>query len=424
MPNGEGDSFGVVLTMSIPLWGAFLWALIAFGLGWWVARRIPFRSKAPEDRLFGSLDRLAHSLESEQRAFVQQMGLLSERLMDLVSGSEVRLERLETRVAEELYRIRDENERVFESLRRTVDEKLETTLEARLGASFRLVSERLEEVHRGLGEMRTLAEGVGDLRRILLNVKRRGVLGEVQLENILADILLPEQYARDVRVNPRTEERVDFAVRLPAGTAGDGVWLPIDAKFPLADVEAYYAAEEAGDPEAMRRARRRFVERLRLEAQKIYGKYIIPPHTTDFAILFLPFESLYAEALREPGLLESLQREWRIVLVGPTTLAAILQSLSLGLRTVAIERRAGEIWELLRHVQADFSRFADLLARTRRKLDDALRAVDAADVERERLSRRLSSAFVEPEPHSKEMSDSGSASETMDSKSKEGAAEE
>ncbi|MBE3549816.1 MAG: DNA recombination protein RmuC [Brockia lithotrophica] len=382
MPDG-------VWGMHVPMGAVLVLVVVAFGLGWWAARRLSLGGRASEDRVFGTLDRLARSLESEQRTFVQQMGLLSERLMDLVAGSEGRLERLEARVAEELHRIRDENERTLESLRRTVDEKLETTLEARLGASFRLVSERLEEVHRGLGEMRALAEGVGDLRRILANVKRRGVLGEVQLENILADILLPEQYARDVRVNPNSEECVDFAVRLPGRTAGEGIWLPIDAKFPLADVEAYLAAEEAGDPEAVRRARRRFVERLRLEAQKVREKYIVPPHTTDFALLFLPFESLYAEALREPGLFETLQREWRVVLVGPTTLAAILHSLSLGLRTVAIERRAGEVWELLRRVQADFARFADLLSRTRRKLDEALRAVDAAELERERLSRRL-----------------------------------
>ncbi|MBS0212286.1 MAG: DNA recombination protein RmuC [Proteobacteria bacterium] len=287
----------------------------------------------------------------------------------------------------------------LEQMRATVDEKLQATLEARLGESFRQVSERLEQVHRGLGEMKSLAGGVDDLKRVLGNVKSRGVFGEAQLAGILEQILTPDQYAANVVVRPGSNERVEYAVRLPGadGKEGPPVWLPIDAKFPREDYEKLLKAQEDANAEQAASASAALERRLREEAKTIQSKYIDPPHTTDFAILFLPTEGLYAEALRRPGLVDALFREQRIVLAGPTTLAATLSSLRMGFRTLAIEQRSGEVWKLLGAVKTEFGKFGDVLDKVKKKLDEASGQIDATGVRSraiERKLRRVESASV------------------------------
>jgi DNA recombination protein RmuC len=276
-------------------------------------------------------------------------------------------------------------------MRRVVDEKLQTTLEKRLGDSFRQVSERLEQVYAGLGEMRTLAAGVGDLKKVLTNVKTRGTWGEIRLSHILEQILTPEQYAANVATRPGGSERVEFAIRLPGSDPGrEGVvWLPIDAKFPQEDYQRLLDAQEAADKAAAERALKGLEQRVKLEARAIREKYVEPPHTTDFAILFLPVEGLYAEVLRVPGLCDLLQREHRIVVAGPTTLAALLNSLQMGFRTLAIERRSSEVWDLLGVVKNEFAKFGETLAKTRKKLQEAASTIDQAEVRTRAIERSL-----------------------------------
>jgi DNA recombination protein RmuC len=276
-------------------------------------------------------------------------------------------------------------------MRQTVDEKLQTTLESRLGESFRLVSERLEAVHKGLGEMQSLASGVGDLKRVLGNVKSRGVWGEVQLAGILEQMLTPDQYEANVVVVPGSNERVEFAIRLPG--AGDRpdvpVRLPIDAKFPREDYERLLDAQDRADAEGAAAAGLALERRIRDEARVICQKYVAPPHTTDFALMFLPTEGLYAEVLRRPGLVDALQREQRVVLAGPTTLSAILNSLRMGFRTLAIEQRSSEVWQVLGAVKTEFGKFAGVLEKTRKKLSEATSVIDQADVRTRAIERKL-----------------------------------
>ncbi len=266
------------------------------------------------------------------------------------------------------------NEQKLEQMRITVDEKLQQTLEARLGESFKLVSERLEAVHKGLGDMQTLATGVGDLKRVLSNVKTRGVLGEYQLESLLEQILTPEQYAKNVKTKQGSNALVEFAVKLPGRTGNENsvVWLPIDSKFPKEAFELLTDAYDHGSPELIEEHRRSFAKGIRNCAQDICGKYIDAPNTTDFAILFLPFESLYAEVLRTPGLFESIQRECRIIITGPTTLSALLNSLQMGFRTLAIEKRSGEVWQLLSAVKTEFGNFSGLLDKASKNIQTGL----------------------------------------------------
>ncbi|HVX28584.1 MAG TPA: DNA recombination protein RmuC [Parafilimonas sp.] len=269
------------------------------------------------------------------------------------------------------------NEQKLEQMRITVDEKLQQTLEARLGESFKLVSERLEAVHKGLGDMQTLATGVGDLKRVLSNVKTRGVLGEYQLESLLEQILTPEQYAKNVKTKQGSNALVEFAVKLPGrsgneNSTGNPVWLPIDSKFPKEAFELLTDAYDHGSPELIEEHRRSFAKGIRNCAQDICGKYIDAPNTTDFAILFLPFESLYAEVLRTPGLFESIQRECRIIITGPTTLSALLNSLQMGFRTLAIEKRSGEVWQLLSAVKTEFGNFSGLLDKASKNIQTGL----------------------------------------------------
>ncbi len=296
---------------------------------------------------------------------------------------------LQERVARELHRMRQDTERRLEAIRQAVEERLQSTLETRLGESFRLVSERLEQVHRGLGEMQSLAGEVGDLKRVLTNVKTRGTFGEVQLGALIEQVLAPSQYERNVAPVPGGRERVEYAVRMPGREPGAHVYLPIDAKFPVEDYLRLQEAYEAGDPAGVEAARRALRARLEAEARRIRDKYLAPPHTTEVALLFLPAEGLYAEALRLDGLVERLQREMRVVLVGPTTLHAVLNSLQMGFRTLAIERRSGEVWELLGAVKTEFEKFGRALAEVRRKIQEAGNKIEASERRTRVMQRRL-----------------------------------
>lgn len=277
----------------------------------------------------------------------------------------------------------------LEEMRRTVDEKLQGTLEARLGESFRQVSERLEAVHRGLGEMQSLAAGVGDLKRVLGNVKARGIWGEMQLDALLGQILTPEQFLTNVATKPGSAERVEFAIRLPGHDKDMEVLLPIDAKFPREDYERLLDAADRADAEAVEAAAKALENRLKAFARDIRDKYLNPPQTTDFAIMFLPTEGLYAEALRRPGLVDLLQRDFRVIPAGPTTIAALLNSLQMGFRTLAIEQRSSEVWQLLGAVKTEFARYGEVLDKVQKKLVEASSQIDKVAVRRRAIDRQL-----------------------------------
>ncbi len=291
------------------------------------------------------------------------------------------------------------NEVKLDEMRATVDEKLQTTLEKRLGESFKQVSDRLESVHKGLGDMQQLATGVGDLKKVLSNVKTRGVMGEYQLANLLEQILTPDQYAKNQRTKIGSNASVEFAVKLPSGdNKEDILWLPVDSKFPKEDFEMLADAYEHGTSEQIEEARKSFVRGIKKCAQDICGKYIDPPNTTDFAILFLPFESLYAEVLRTPGLFESIKRDCNIVILGPTTLAAFLSSLQMGFRTLAIQKRSSEVWNLLSGVKKEFGLFGEVLVATKKKLDQASKDIDMAGVRSRAIERQLRDVQELPKP--------------------------
>ncbi|MBL0351893.1 MAG: DNA recombination protein RmuC [Dechloromonas sp.] len=311
-------------------------------------------------------------------------------------GLDERFERLRISVEGRLTAIQADNASKLEEMRRTVDEKLHATLEQRLGESFKLVSDRLEQVHRGLGEMQSLAAGVGDLKRVLSNVKTRGTWGEVQLAALLEQLLTADQFAANVATRPNSNERVDFAIRLPGKSDGVVVWLPIDAKFPVEDYQRLIDAQERGEMGLVEEASKAIEVRLKAEARSIHEKYVAPPHTTDFALLYLPTEGLYAEALRRPGLADTLQREWRVSLAGPTTLAALLNSLQMGFRTLAIEQRSAEVWAVLGAVKGEFGKFGEALAHTRKKLDEASNSISKAETRTRQLSRKLSEVEALP----------------------------
>ena len=339
-------------------------------------------------------ERLAQFTQATQAALAaastqqaEQAKATADRLAELAQRNDQRLDTLRT-----------ENAAKLEQMRSTVDEKLQKTLEERLGASFKQVSDRLEQVHKGLGEMQTLAIGVGDLKRVLTNVKSRGTWGEVQLGNLLADLLAPSQYAQNVATRPGSAERVEFAVRFPGrGEAGTACWLPIDAKFPLEDWQRLQEAVERADVAAVEAARRSLDAFFKAQAKTIRDKYVEPPHTTDFAILFVPTEGLFAEAVARPGLADALQRDFRVTLAGPTTLAAMLNSLQLGFRTLAIEKRSTEVWRVLGAVKTEFGRFGDLLAKTREKLDAVGRTLDDAGRKSTTIARKLRDVEALPE---------------------------
>ena len=343
---------------------AVVLALVA-AIGVWRPRR-------ETDRLVRQVEDSASRGRTEfQNLLVTQLQPLREELRQGRLDQGARLEGLQAHVQERLERISTSNELKLEEMRRTVDERLQATLEQRIGESFRLVSERLEMVQRGLGEMQALAQDVGGLKRALTNVKSRGILGEAQLGALLEQFLAPGQYSANVKVKPRSSEIVEYAVKLPGVQEGEHVWLPIDAKFPLEDYQRLGEAYELGDAAAVETAGKALEQRLLTQAREIRDKYISPPATTDFALLFLPFEGLFAEALRRPGLLERLQRECRVSLVGPTTLTAFLNSLQVGFRTLAITKRSAEVWKLLGTIKTEFGRFGEALQALDRKLDEA-----------------------------------------------------
>jgi DNA recombination protein RmuC len=293
--------------------------------------------------------------------------------------------------------LQSDNGARLEEMRKTVDEKLHATLETRLTESFRHVSDRLEKVHQGLGEMQQLAIGVGDLKRVLTNVKTRGTWGEVQLEMLLEQILTVEQYAKNVETIPGTGARVEFAIKLPgAAESGRPVWLPIDAKFPKEQYERLVDAADRADADGVLQAGRELERAVRLEAKTISEKYLAPPHTTDFAILFLPTEGLYAEVMRRPGLADDLQRQLRVSIAGPSTLAAILNSLQMGFRTLALEKRSSEVWQVLGAVKTEFGKFGDILNQTKVTLERAAKNIENAEVRSRQMVRKLKSVEALP----------------------------
>ncbi|RAU22869.1 DNA recombination protein RmuC [Paramagnetospirillum kuznetsovii] len=301
-------------------------------------------------------------------------------------------------VAEHLEKLRGENTAKLEQMRQTVDEKLQGTLEKRLGESFKLVSDRLEQVHKGLGEMQSLANGVGDLKRVLTNVKTRGTWGEVQLGNLLDQIFRPDQYMREANCKKGSLERVDYAIRLPGkGDHEPEVLLPIDSKFPNEDYERLQMAVERADPEAVEAAAKALETRVKQFARDIRDKYINPPTTTDFAILFLPTEGLYAEVLRRPGLMDMIQRDYKVVAAGPTTLGAILNAVQMGFKTMAIEKRSSEVWEILGAVKTEFGKYGDVLDKVQKKLQEASKTIDDVAVRKRAIDRQLRSVEAIPE---------------------------
>jgi len=338
-----------------------------------------------------ALAQQAQAAREAQDAALRAFGAdMAARLQALAEGNRLQLGEVRESVQSRLAALQEGNERKLEQMRATVDEKLHATLEQRLGESFRQVAERLEQVHKGLGEMQGLARDVGSLNRVLTNVKTRGIFGEVQLAALLEQVFTPEQYGTNVETVPGSGARVEFALRLPGrGEPGATVWLPIDAKFPREDYERLLDAQERADPAAVEAAARALELRLNTEARAIREKYLAAPHTTDFAILFLPTESLYAEALRRPGLVEAMQREHRVALTGPTTLLATLSSLQMGFRTLALEKRSAEVWQVLGAVKTEFAKFGEALAKTRKKLTEAASSIDAAEVRTRAMTRQL-----------------------------------
>lgn len=339
-------------------------------------------------------------------ALAQQLALLQKSLTDslalqvqgLSEANARRLAEMRVTMETQLAQLQHSNSTKLDEMRQTVDEKLQATLQARLGESFRQVAERLEQVHKGLGEMHSLAQGVGDLKHLLTNVKTRGMFGEAQLGALLEQVLAPEQYAAQVATRPGDKNRVDFAIRLP-GRSDDGqpVWLPIDAKFPNEDYERLLDAQGRADAAAAELAARALEARIKLEARSIAEKYLEPPHTTDFAVMFLPTEGLYAEVLRRPGLMELLQREHRVTLTGPTTLMAMLNSLQMGFRTLALEKRSSEVWQVLGAVKTEFGKFGEVLTRVRSQTQTVLNTLDQAQTRTNVMNRALRQVDALPE---------------------------
>lgn len=340
-------------------------------------------------------------------AFGQQLALLQKTLSDtlaqqlsgLSESNARRMAEVRQTLEAQLAQLQTTNSAKLDEMRATVDEKLQTTLQARLGESFKQVAERLEQVHKGLGEMQTLAQGVGDLKHLLTNVKTRGMFGEAQLASLLEQVLVVDQYATQIATRPGSKNVVDFAIKLPGKSDnGTPLWLPIDAKFPNEDYERLLDAQGRADAAGAEAAGKALEMRIRLEAKSIAEKYIEPPHTTDFAILFLPTEGLYAEVLRRPGLMESLQRDHRITLAGPTTLLAMLSSLQMGFRTLALEKRSSEVWQVLGAVKTEFGKFGDVLARVKSQTQTVLNTLDNAEVRSRALGRVLKKVEALPEP--------------------------
>jgi DNA recombination protein RmuC len=342
-------------------------------------------------------------------AFGQQLTLLQKTLSDtltlqlssLSDSNARRLAEVRQTLEAQLAQLQQTNVAKLDEMRATVDEKLQTTLHARLGESFKQVADRLEQVHKGLGEMQTLAQGVGDLKHLLTNVKTRGMFGEAQLAALLEQVFVPDQYAVQVATRPGSKNVVDFAIKLPGKSDnGEPLWLPIDAKFPNEDYERLLDAQGRADVSAAEAAGKALEARIRLEAKSMAEKYVEPPYTTDFAILFLPTEGLYAEVLRRPGLMESLQRDHRITLAGPTTLLAMLSSLQMGFRTLALEKRSSEVWQVLGAVKTEFGKFGDVLAKVKSQTETVLNTLNSAETRSRAMGRVLRQVEALPEAQS------------------------
>ena len=342
-------------------------------------------------------------------AFGQQLALLQKTLSDtltmqlsnLSESNARRMAEVRQTLEAQLAQLQLSNAAKLDEMRATVDEKLQTTLHARLGESFKQVADRLEQVHKGLGEMQTLAQGVGDLKHLLTNVKTRGMFGEAQLAALLEQVFVPDQYAAQIATRPGSKNLVDFAIKLPGKSDnGEPLWLPIDAKFPNEDYERLLDAQQRADVVAADLAAKALEARIRLEAKSISEKYVEPPYTTDFAILFLPTEGLYAEVLRRPGLMESLQRDHRITLAGPTTLLAMLSSLQMGFRTLALEKRSSEVWQVLGAVKTEFGKFGDVLAKVKSQTETVLNTLSSAEIRSRAMGRVLRQVEALPEAQS------------------------
>ncbi len=347
-------------------------------------REVSSTHQAGTEALVKTISQIGESQTTKFQAFTAQLKALTE-------SNQGGLKHLQETVDGRLQELRSSNERKLDQMREVVDEKLQSTLEKRLGESFKLVGDRLEAVQKGLGEMRSLASGVGDLKKVLTNVKTRGTWGEVQLGALLEQILTPEQFDRNVKTRPDSRDIVEFAIRLPGPSEDPSqcVWLPIDSKFPQEDYLRLVEASENGDAAAVAQAHNALVRSVQDSAKDVGAKYLNPPQTTDFAILFLPTEGLYSEVLRHPGLVERLQREHRIVVAGPTTLAAVLNSLRIGFRTLAIEQRSSEVWKVLGAVKHEFGKFGDVLEKVKRQLETAGRTIDETGRRTRAMEKKL-----------------------------------
>jgi len=341
-------------------------------------------------------EQLSINLSDVSKMQKEQLEIFANQLKTLTQSNEEKFNRLQEKVESQLKEIQDKNEKKLEEMRVTVDEKLHSTLEKRLSESFSIVSDRLEAVREGLGEMRNLAVGVGDLKKVLTNVKTRGTWGEIQLENLIEQILTREQYEKNIITKKGSNDRVEFAIKMPGRNDNkDGVcYLPIDAKFPVEDYQRLIAAQEAGDLQLIEEYSKAIETIIKSEAKSINEKYIDPPNTTDVAILFLPIEGLFAEVLRRPGLFEKLQNDYKVILAGPTTISAILNSLQMGFRTLAIEKRSSEVWSLLGKVKTEFAKFGEVLDKTQEKLEQASKTIDSAKTRTRAIERSLKDVEV------------------------------
>lgn len=362
---------------------------------WWIHRQeILGQNKEQRHEIqqaFSNLTQtLLSTLEKTDHHQKNLLDSLSKQMSELTLLNEQKLEAIRRSVEIKLEKIQTDNEKQLEQMRKTVDEKLSHTLEERLGQSFQMVSDRLERVHQSLGEMQSLASGVDDLRKVLSNVKNRGILGEIQLESLLDQFLSPEQYEKNAAVRKNTKERVEFAIKIPSKEEKTShILLPIDAKFPLEDYQRLLIAQESGNVEQIEESLKRLENRIKQEAKTIHEKYIFPPHTTDFAILFLPIEGLYAEILRRPGLFETLSRKYKVVITGPTTLTAFLNSLQMGFRTLAIQKHTNEAWHWLGLLKQELDKYISFLEKAQKKIDEASSTISKATRHTEIMKKKL-----------------------------------
>jgi len=338
-----------------------------------------------------SMDMMVRTIGEMGKSQNDNLESIARLIQEMTESNRVGIEKLRSSIDTQLKYLQESNEKKLDQMRETVDEKLQSTLEKRLGESFKLVSERLEAVQHGLGEMQNLATGVGDLKKVLTNVKARGVWGEVQLGALLEQILTPDQYDKNVRTRIDSQESVEYAIRLPGQDDGPGscVWLPIDSKFPQEDYLRLVDSADTADVDAVQKATAALIRSIHNSAKEIRDKYLNPPDTTDFAIMFLPTEGLYAEVLRQPGQVEKIQQDYRIVVAGPTTLSAILSSLRVGFRTLAIEKRSSEVWKVLSAVKTEFGKFGDVLAKVQRQLNTASNTIEQTGIRTRSMERKL-----------------------------------